>query len=74
MKNISVPKTAKEFAFDDCHKIYILETPEEKAEAVDAGYSVFPIDELEDMYDGSCPLRFVSFWNLSKEQPIPQGE
>lgn len=57
--------TAKKFAFDGCHKIYLLESRKDEAEARAIGYGILPISELQDAYDGSCALRFISNWELT---------
>ncbi|CAB5220024.1 hypothetical protein UFOVP232_28 [uncultured Caudovirales phage] len=65
--------TAKKFAFDGCHKIYLLEKAGDEADAIDTGYDIFPISELQSAYDGSCGLRFISDWSLTKSF-VPQFE
>jgi len=55
-----------EFAFDTCHKIYVCETKDDREAAEDAGYEIYPVEAIETAYDGSCPLRFVSNWGLTK--------
>jgi hypothetical protein len=57
---------AKEFAFDGCHKIYICESASESEEAMQSGYVILPIDQLESTYERSCELRFISNWKLDK--------
>jgi hypothetical protein len=57
--------TAKKFAFDGCHKIYLLESRKDETEARAIGYSILPVSELQDAYDGSCALRFISNWELT---------
>ena len=57
--------TAKKFAFDGCHKIYLLESRKDVTEARAIGYNILPISELQDAYDGSCALRFISNWELT---------
>jgi hypothetical protein len=56
--------TAKKFAFDGCHKIYLLESRKDETEARAIGYSILPISELQDEYECSCGLRFISNWKL----------
>jgi hypothetical protein len=52
--------TAKEFAFDGCHKIYLINSDEERTKFIDMGYDpLLPIKELEDAYETSCGLRFI---------------
>lgn len=61
------PTTAKEFAFDGCHKIYLIEDEEDKKEALSLEYDIFlPIEQLEETFNTSCPLRFISNWKLTK--------
>ncbi len=57
---------AEEFAFDGCHKIYICESTSESEEAMQSGYTILPIDQLESAYERSCALRFISNWRLDK--------
>jgi hypothetical protein len=65
--------TAKKFAFEGCHKIYVIDTPEEEAQALKYGYDIYPIEEIEQAYKDSCSLKFISNWPLttrtSKELP-----
>ena len=56
--------TAKRFAFDGCHKIYLLEDDDQENHAREIGYDIRPIAELKNAYDGSCGLRFISSWGL----------
>lgn len=63
--------TSKFFAYDGCHKIYILENENEINEAKEIGYSILDIKNLKDYYYPSCPLRFIDSWNFSKRY-VPQ--
>lgn len=65
MKINSITTDAKKFAFDGCHKIYLLESRKDETEARAIGYDILPIDQLQDAYDGSCALRFISNWELT---------
>ena len=56
---------ATEFAWDGCHKIYLLSKNGE------AGYKVLPVSELQRVWDQSCPLRFINNWALDKNY-VPQ--
>ena len=56
---------AKEFAYDGCHKIYLLETKQDRDEA-EGSYHVLPISELEKTFRESCGLQFISSWKLDK--------
>lgn len=63
----------KEFAFEGCHKFYLLSNEEEKRHALEHDYEVLPIEELEYYWDCACSLRFISTWDL-KEQIVKQFE
>ena len=56
----------KEFAYDGCHKIYLIDTPEEKAEAIEWGYEIKPIEELEFIYNNSCEFKFIYDWSTTE--------
>lgn len=60
-------------AYDGCHKIYIIQKQDEISEAKNCGYAIYPMEKLEDLYKQSCPLKFVSSWDLKKKY-IRQGE
>lgn len=64
---------ANEFAYDGCHKIYLIEDEEDKQGALDCGYEMRPIKELEKTFECSCPLRFIHNWKLNKTY-VAQGE
>ena len=59
--------TAKKFAFEGCHKIYIIDTPEEEAQALKYGYDIYPIEEIKQAYKGSCSLKFISNWPMNDD-------
>ena len=61
------------FAYDGCHKIYLCESGMDVAEASNAGYDILPIEMLEEIYEGSCGLKFISNWKLNKRF-VPQFE
>lgn len=66
---------ATQFAWDGCHKIYILESQEEVTEAEKVGYEILNIEpSLEPTWEESCELRFINFWNLDKPAIIAQCE
>jgi hypothetical protein len=57
--------TAKQFAYDGCHKIYLIEDEDDYQEAR-GSYDVLPINLLRQKYDDSCELRFIYNWKLTK--------
>ena len=67
-------ETYSRFAYDGCHKIYIIESDEQEQRAREYNYQILPIEELEDKFYNSCELRFINFWDLSKTALIQQGE
>ena len=58
-------------AYDGCHKIYICEDEEDVNKAIEIGYEIHDISELEKLYNISCQLVFISSWKLSI-QYVPQ--
>lgn len=68
------------FAYDACHKIYILRNKSEEEEAKSLDYQILPIGQLELAWDRSCPLRFICYWSLepivrqSEEADIKVGQ
>ena len=65
--------TQEMFAYDGCHKIYLIDSPSEQREAMENGYEIHHISELETIFEQSCGLRFISTWDLI-EYPVPQFE
>lgn len=55
------------FAFDGCHKIYIIEDEIDRKEAEEYDYEIFDLKELKDKYENSCSLKFISNWKLDKQ-------
>ena len=64
---------AEKFAYDGCHKIYIVESEADEAEATSYGYEIYPIQKLKSAWSNSCSLKFISNWSLTK-QFVPQFE
>ena len=61
------------FAYDGCHKIYLIEDMEDVPEALECGYTILPIQELPRIYcEDACPLVFINTWK-EFEQVIEQG-
>lgn len=64
--------TAQEFGYDTCHKIYLVNTPKDKKELLELEYDLFPIEELEEVWNSSCSLRFIQNGDLTNV--VPQCE
>ena len=68
----------KAFAFDGCHKIYLLKTKKEIGEFKKMEYDIYKMDSgIIQCYLDSCPLRFIET-NGGKDcskylQVVPQG-
>lgn len=60
-------------AYDGCHKIYIIEDEEDEKRAKKLGYLIYPIKNLQKIYELSCELRFISNWKLTTFY-VPQYE
>ena len=58
-------KTNGWFAYDNCHKIYIIEDNEDIEQAKECGYDLFAINDIQSAYENACPLRFISNWKLN---------
>ena len=52
------------FAFDGCHKIYIIEDEEDEVQAIEYGYEIYDISQIKKIWKESCSLRFISNWKL----------
>jgi hypothetical protein len=74
MKINSKEITAKYFAYDGCHKIYLINNEEEMEDCLGNDYKVYPIDKLQEKFEKSCGLRFISHWNLEEEDLVKQFE
>lgn len=66
MRINNIETNAIQFAYDGCHKMYIIEDEQDLKEAEEMGYTILPIEELENTYNSSCPLRFIHNWKLTK--------
>ena len=73
MKINNIEIKAKKFAFDGCHKIYILDSERQTKAAIKCGLDIKNIEGIIDTYNTSCQLRFVRFWDLRKNGIVPQG-
>lgn len=56
----------EKFAYDGCHKIYIVEDEEDREKFVSYGYKIYDIKYIEDIYESSCSLRFINNCKLDK--------
>ena len=66
INGIKVETEVNSFAYDGCHKIYILEDFTDLSEAQQECYTIYHIQDLERVYDRSCPLKFINNWKLDK--------
>ena len=64
---------AKTFAYDGCHKIYILKDNKAKREAIKLGYDVYDIRDIATCYIYACPLRFINEWGGDFDTIVPQA-
>lgn len=67
MKLNGIEVVGNEFAYDGCHKIYIIEDENDRKDALECGYDILPISELLTKYNRSCELKFISNWKLTKK-------
>lgn len=59
--------TQDRFAYDGCHKIYLIGNTTEQRDAMESGYTIHSIYELERIYEQSDSLRFISTWDLTAQ-------
>ena len=55
--------TQKFFAYDGCHKIYLIDD-EDLVAAEKTDYQIVPIEYLPNVWRASCELRFIRTWKL----------
>ena len=73
INNIQLPEKINHFAYDGCHKIYLLENETDENEAKKSDYSIIPLSKLKETYKNSCPLKFINSWDCEKTF-APQGQ
>lgn len=56
----------KYFAYDGCHKIFILENENQVISARGLRYEIYHIKEIEEIWGISCPLRFINSYDLQE--------
>ena len=66
MKINNMEVIGKEFAYDGCHKIYILEDEQDKKEAMEYEYEIYGIEEIKKKYNESCSFKFINNWKSDK--------
>ena len=72
MKLNNVEIKQKYFAFDTCHKIYVLSNQKEMFQAILLDYEIKEIQEIVKTYNKSCGLKFISYWDLRKPKIVNQ--
>ena len=63
----------KKFAYEGCHKIYLISNKKQEEEAKSYDYKILPIEALKETFENSCGLRFIHTWTLKKTF-VKQGE
>lgn len=69
------PIEATHFHWDGCHKIYLVGSQADRDGMNDAGWEdseLLPITKLPQAWASSCPLRFISWGDLSRPDLVPQ--
>lgn len=64
--------SASEFAYDGCHKIYLIANDEGRRNV--EGYDIYPASRLPDVWKETCWLRFISPADLNSADLVAQGE
>jgi hypothetical protein len=66
---------ATQFAWDGCHKIYLIDSPASRAEIKGCGYNdedIYSISLLPQIWKDSCGLRFISWADLRRPEVVSQ--
>ena len=66
---------ATHFAYDGCHKIYLIGGTDQMATMLDYGYGsgdILPVSELARVWEETCFLRFINWADLG-ETVVEQG-
>lgn len=77
MKISGIEIKEKKFAYDGCHKIYLIGNSKSEKEARSYGYEIYPVADGKNLIEAfvySCSLRFIDVWNDKFESIIPQFE
>ncbi len=70
------PIQATHFAYDGCHKIFLIDTSETRRQITGCGYSaadILPVSELARVWQQTCPLRFIHWADLRRPDVVPQA-
>ena len=66
MKVNNIKINGNMFAYDGCHKIYIIEDESDRLNAIEYGYKIKFIEDLATTWANSCSLKFIYNWKLTK--------
>lgn len=66
-KLAAIAKSGWPIAYDGCHKMYFLQDDAREQAARAAGYEIHNSAEIQDLWDGSCGLRFVTRWGFGND-------
>lgn len=66
MKINGIEVVGETFAFEGCHKIYICESEDDEEKMKSYGYDIYPIEDLPEIWERTCSLRFINNANLDK--------
>jgi hypothetical protein len=59
-----IEKSGWKIAYDGCHKLYFLQNEAQLESAQSYDYEIHSSSELKQLWENSCPLRFVTKWGL----------
>lgn len=65
---------ADEFAYDGCHKIYLITSADDREQMLGYGYEdmIHGVEDLPSAWEDSCLLRFISYADLSRPNLVNQ--
>jgi hypothetical protein len=78
INDVEIDENITEFAFDGCHKIYLITSENGKQDLKSVGWEdsdFLPMEKLEETFYNSCGLRFINLDRTKDfETVVPQCE
>lgn len=65
-------RKAKGFIWDECHRIYLVPNDASLRKLQAEGETIYSMVELEDIFNDSCPLRFINWYDDDLTTVVPQ--
>ena len=65
-------RKAKGFIWDECHRIYLVPNDASLRKFKAEGETIYPMKKLESIFNNSCPLRFILWYDADLTSVVPQ--